>query len=185
MQAIKPSNRKNLLESKNEKCISRTYTFDVTKCDKIFDMLVADRQIIVPKGTKVPQFEQRKKKGFYKFHNFLGHNTSQSVLFRNLVQNALKDGILKFVGKLKPRPEEEIETKVEALFVEPVDIMVVDTIASVGDENSKPNDKDQMTKAYPKAEEELVDFMNRCGLKDSEVMLCPKCNLVYEKDAAK
>lgn len=34
--------------------------FDVTKCDEILDLLVADGKIVVPKGTKAPQLEQRK-----------------------------------------------------------------------------------------------------------------------------
>lgn len=60
---LKPSNGKNLVEPKNEKIIvARTYTFNVTKCGNMFDLLVAGGQIIVPKGTKFPLLEQRKKK---------------------------------------------------------------------------------------------------------------------------
>lgn len=33
---------------KSDKFPKKTYTFDVTKCDKIFDLLVADGQILVP-----------------------------------------------------------------------------------------------------------------------------------------
>lgn len=50
---LKPSNGKNPVETKNEKIIARTYTFDVTRCDKKFDLLVAGGQIVVPKETKV------------------------------------------------------------------------------------------------------------------------------------
>ncbi|PNX66332.1 hypothetical protein L195_g055027, partial [Trifolium pratense] len=32
-------------------------------------------------------------------------------------------------------------------------------------------------------EEELVDFLNRCKLKNSEVMLCPRCSAVCDKEA--
>lgn len=98
---LKPTNGENPVEPKNEKFIARTYTFNVTKCDKIFDLLVADGHIVNPKGAKVPPLEKRKKKGFYKFHNFLGRKTSQCVLFRDLVQNALKDDRLKFADKKK------------------------------------------------------------------------------------
>lgn len=38
--------------------------FDVTKCDKIFDLLVFDGQIVIPKGLKTPTLDQRKKKVF-------------------------------------------------------------------------------------------------------------------------
>lgn len=39
--------------------------------------------------------------------------------------------------------------------------------------------------AYPKAEEELMDFLNRCKLKNYEIMLCPKCSFVFHKEATK
>lgn len=101
------------------------------------------------------------------------------------MQNALKDGILKFSNKQKPCPEEEIETKIEALFVEPIEIMVVDIVDDAKVEDNKPNIEDQTTKANPKAKEELVDFLNYCRLKDSEVMLCPRWSSVFDKEAAK
>ena len=63
---------------------------------------MADGQVIVPKGLKTPPLDIRKKKGFYKYHNFLGHKTSQCVLFRDLVQDAIKEGRLKFGDKPKP-----------------------------------------------------------------------------------
>ncbi|XP_050874913.1 uncharacterized protein LOC127078509 [Lathyrus oleraceus] len=46
---------------KNDRFPKKTYTFDVTKCDEIFDLLVKDGQMIVPPGAKVPPLEQRKK----------------------------------------------------------------------------------------------------------------------------
>ncbi|XP_058776003.1 uncharacterized protein LOC131650309, partial [Vicia villosa] len=82
---LKPSKDKNPIESKNEKFSNKTYSFDITKCDEIFDLLVTDG----------------KKRGFCKFHNFLGHKTSQCVLFRDLVQKALKEGRLQFGEKPK------------------------------------------------------------------------------------
>lgn len=99
---LKPSNKKKSVETnKNEKFATRTYTFEITKCDEIFDLLVKDCQIIVPPGLKSPPLEQRKKRGFCKYHNFLGHKTSQCktsqcVFFRDLVQKALNDGRLQF-----------------------------------------------------------------------------------------
>lgn len=52
---LKPSNGKNPMETgKNEKFVTKTYTLDVSKCDKIFDLLVKDGQIIVPRGLKDP-----------------------------------------------------------------------------------------------------------------------------------
>ncbi|XP_058752893.1 uncharacterized protein LOC131626086 [Vicia villosa] len=58
---ITPSNGKNPVEiEKNDKFPKKTYTFNVTKCDKIFDLLVKDGQMVLPPNIKIPPFEQRK-----------------------------------------------------------------------------------------------------------------------------
>jgi uncharacterized protein with PIN domain len=36
---------------------------------------------------------------------------------------------------------------------------------------------------YPQAEEELIDFLQRCKLNKTEVMLCPLCSAEFEKKA--
>lgn len=62
---LTPATGKNPVElEKNNKFPKKTYTFDVTKCDEIFDLLVTDGQILVPQGAKLPPLEQRKKRGF-------------------------------------------------------------------------------------------------------------------------
>ncbi|XP_050918507.1 uncharacterized protein LOC127135925 [Lathyrus oleraceus] len=68
-KVLAPSNGKNPIEpEKNDKFPKKTYTFDVTKYDEIFDLLVKDGQMIVPSGAKMPPLEQRKKKeGILKF----------------------------------------------------------------------------------------------------------------------
>ncbi|XP_050883426.1 uncharacterized protein LOC127086673 [Lathyrus oleraceus] len=99
---LKASNGKNSIEpSKDNKFVTKTYTFDITKCDEIFNLLVTDGKIIVPSGLKTPSLEKRKKRGFCKYHNFLGHKTSQCVLFKDLVHKALKEGRLQFGEKPK------------------------------------------------------------------------------------
>jgi len=76
-KSLKPSNENNPIESSNESYVPKTYTFDVTKCDEIYDLLVADGQVVIPKDLKIPPIEQRQKRGFCKYHNYLGHKTSQ------------------------------------------------------------------------------------------------------------
>jgi len=98
-KVLRPSDGKNHVETKNDKYVPKIYTFDVTQCDEIFDLLVADGQVVVPNGLKIPPLEQCKKRGFCKYHNFLGHNISHCVLFRDFVQKALNEGRLKFGDK--------------------------------------------------------------------------------------
>ena len=67
---IKPSKGKTVEEPKNDIFSTKTYTFDVSKYDEIFDFLVSDGQIIVPPGSKNSPLEQKQKIGFCKYHNF-------------------------------------------------------------------------------------------------------------------
>lgn len=108
-KVLAPSNRRNPVEpEKNDRFPKKTYTFDVMKCDEIFDLLVKDVQMIVPSGAKMPPLEQRKKRGFCKYHGFLGHKMSQCFLFRDRVQNAIQEGRLKFGDK--PRSQIKIDS---------------------------------------------------------------------------
>lgn len=49
------------------------------------------------------------------------------MLFKDLVQNTLKDEMLKFTDKQKPRLEEEYDPKVDkALLFDPIDMLMDD-----------------------------------------------------------
>jgi hypothetical protein len=48
---------------------------------------------------------------------------------------------------------------------------------------SKFDEKEKV--ACHMVEEELIDFLNRCRLKNSEVMLFPICSSVFDKEATK
>lgn len=73
-KVLRPLNGKNpVAPTKDKKFITKNYTFYVTKYDEIFDLLVVVGKLIVPKDLKTQPLEQRKKIGFCKYHNFLGH----------------------------------------------------------------------------------------------------------------
>ncbi|XP_006598506.1 uncharacterized protein [Glycine max] len=146
-----------------------------------------DGQIVVPKGLKVPPVEQQKKRGYCKFHNFLGHKTSCCVLFRDLVQKALNEGRLKFGEKPKvAQANAETSKAAETLYVEPQEIMMVETmeLSQVQVQGISEEDyNEQMKVVYPQAEEDLIDFLNRCKLESKSVMLCPRCSAVCDREA--
>lgn len=54
---LKPSNGKNPIEPKNEKFVTKTYTFNVTKCDEILYLLVSEGHMVIPKGLKTMSLE--------------------------------------------------------------------------------------------------------------------------------
>nr|KYP53627.1 Retrovirus-related Pol polyprotein from transposon opus [Cajanus cajan] len=58
---------------------TKKYSFDVTKTDKIFDILLKDKQIALLENHKISPFEQRKGKKFCKYHNMYGHWTNNYV----------------------------------------------------------------------------------------------------------
>ncbi|XP_050918463.1 uncharacterized protein LOC127135881 [Lathyrus oleraceus] len=114
---LTPSNGRNPFETeKNDRFPKKTYTFDVTKYDEIFDLLVKDGQMI--------------KRGFCKYHNFLGHKTSQCFLFRDLIQNAIKDDRLKFAdrGRNQMKVDADPLNIANTNYVEPVEINMIDMV---------------------------------------------------------
>lgn len=54
-----------------------------------------------------------------------------------------------------------------------------------GTKESKPSYEEQTNVVFPKNEEKLIDFLNRCKLKESKVMMCPCCNAFVDNEVAK
>jgi len=170
----------------------------------------------VPKNLKIPPLEKRKKRGFCKFHGFLGHNLSRCSRFRDSMQKALDEGRLKFGDKAKQPMQVDVDPlkKADSMYAEIVDINMVDISQGLGAgdsvEASMPKKKlqedtemvtedhqsdnamvtedqfeEKMRVAYPRAEEDLINFLNRCKISNTNVMLCPRCSAVFDKEAAK
>jgi hypothetical protein len=70
------------------------YTFDVSKCDKLFDLLLKGRVIRLTEGHVIPSADQLAKKKYCKWHDSYSHNTNECNYFRRQVQSALNDGRL-------------------------------------------------------------------------------------------
>jgi hypothetical protein len=70
------------------------YTFDVSKCDKLFDLLLKGRVIRLTEGHVIPSADQLAKKKYCKCHDSYSHNTNECNYFCRQVQSALNDGRL-------------------------------------------------------------------------------------------
>jgi hypothetical protein len=57
------------------------YTFDVAKCDRIFDYLLQEKQIKLTGGHVIPLPEQLKKHAYCKWHNSYSHATNNCNIF--------------------------------------------------------------------------------------------------------
>nr|ABA97752.2 retrotransposon protein, putative, unclassified [Oryza sativa Japonica Group] len=77
------------------------YSFDVAKCDKIFDYLLQEKQIRLPKGHIVPSQEELKRRAYCKWHDSHSHSTNDCNVFRRQVQSAIDEGRLKFIDGSK------------------------------------------------------------------------------------
>jgi len=134
--------------------------------------------------------------------------------FRDLVQKSLNEGGLKFTDRPKPQMQVDVDPlkDVDAMYTEVINCNVVEAIIDVVEklyveakvnvvecqvveatEGPKSADEviyksqfaEKMKMAYLMAEEELIDFLNHCRLKNSEVMLCLRCNSVFDKETTK
>jgi hypothetical protein len=57
------------------------YTFDVAKCDRIFDYMLQEKQIELPSCHVIPSSEQLKKHAYYKWYNFYSYATNDCNVF--------------------------------------------------------------------------------------------------------
>ena len=55
--------------------------FDVTKADKIFDLLLEKGQLQLSANHKIPSAEELKKKKYCKFHDTMSHHTNDCRVF--------------------------------------------------------------------------------------------------------
>jgi hypothetical protein len=70
-----------------------TYDFDITKADKLFELLVKEGRIRLPDGVK--------GKRYCGFHDRDSHSINDCRVFRMRIQKAIQEGHLKFDNKMK------------------------------------------------------------------------------------
>jgi hypothetical protein len=75
---------------KEEMC----FTFDVTKCDKLFDVLLQNNIIRLKGGHVIPSADQLARKKYCKWHDSFSHTTNECNYFHRQIQSALNDGRL-------------------------------------------------------------------------------------------
>jgi len=80
-----------------------------------------------------------------------------------------------------------VETQVgtEADVAECRMVGIIKDAEHVKETSPEPQFDEKLKTTYPTAEEELIDFLNRGKLKNSKVVLCPRCSTVFDKEATK
>ena len=70
--------------------VEKSYDFDVTKSDKLFDFFLEKGHIKLPANHVMLPPDQLKNKKFYKFHNATSHYTNECRIFRQHIQRAFQ-----------------------------------------------------------------------------------------------
>ena len=68
------------------------FTFDVSKCDRIFDKLLRSGNIKL--SHAIPPLEKLKRRAYCKWHNSFSHATNNCNIFRRQIQSAINEGRL-------------------------------------------------------------------------------------------
>ena len=74
----------------------KKYGFDITKADKIFDLLLLEGQIKLKPYHKIPTDQELKKINYCKWHNATSHDTHECKVFHQQIQSAIEQGRLMF-----------------------------------------------------------------------------------------
>ena len=62
-----------------------SFGFDVTKADKIFDLLLSEGLIKLTPYHKIPSEEELKNMKYCKWHNATSHDTNECKVFRQQI----------------------------------------------------------------------------------------------------
>nr|ABA98761.1 retrotransposon protein, putative, unclassified [Oryza sativa Japonica Group] len=71
------------------------YGFDITKADKIFDLLLQEKQIQLPAGNIIPSAEELGKRKYCKWHKSNSHATNDCKVFRQQICRNMNSAIIK------------------------------------------------------------------------------------------
>jgi hypothetical protein len=66
--------------------------FDITKADRIFDMLLEKGHIKSTANHKMPSVEELKKRRYCKYHGSSTHHTNDCKVFREHIQKSIEQG---------------------------------------------------------------------------------------------
>jgi hypothetical protein len=96
------------------------FTFDFSKCDRIFNELLKFGYIRI--NYTLPSANELKRRAYCKYHNSFSHATNDYNIFRQQVQSALNEGQLSLsnmqVDKV-PFPMHMVEAGAPAVLIHP------------------------------------------------------------------
>jgi hypothetical protein len=91
------------LVTQNKRHNKIRYTFDISNCNEIFDILVLEKRIRISTDRVVSSYKELGKCAYYKWHDSFSHNTCDCNVFHRQLQSAIDEGRLKFRDHLDTR----------------------------------------------------------------------------------
>jgi hypothetical protein len=104
-----------------------------------------------------------------------------SMIYTDIADCNMVEAIMDAVENLSIEVGVETETKVAECQI----VDITKDAEYIKETVLEPQLDENLNTTYPTAEEELIDFLNRCKLKNFEEMLCPRCSAVFDKEATK
>jgi hypothetical protein len=71
---------------------TKGFDFDVSKVEQIFDLLLKEKPLKLPKGCKFPTTQELQGRSYCKWHHSFTHNTSVCKELRRHIQSAIEQG---------------------------------------------------------------------------------------------
>ncbi|CAL2238306.1 unnamed protein product [Prunus armeniaca] len=81
------------------KGLVKAYTFDLTRAEAIFDLLLSEKKVNLSFGHKIMKPEELKGKTFCKYHSSWSHNTNNCVVLRDVNQKLIDEKKIQFPEK--------------------------------------------------------------------------------------
>src|SRR5664279_1827836 len=95
-------------------------SFDIGKCDIIFDALLKDKVIKI--SHVIPSSDELRRRAYCKYHHSFSHATNDCNVFRRQIQSALNDGRLSFAGMAinqQPFPMNALDLEGKKVLIQP------------------------------------------------------------------
>jgi hypothetical protein len=73
---------------------AKGFDFDMSKVEQIFDLLLKELQLKLPKGYKLPIAQELQGRSYCKWHHSFTHNTSDCKEFHQQIQSDIEQGRL-------------------------------------------------------------------------------------------
>jgi hypothetical protein len=71
---------------------AKGFDFDESKVKQIFDLLLREKQLKLPKGHKFPTTQELQGRPYYKWHHLFTHTTNDCKELRRQIQSTIEKG---------------------------------------------------------------------------------------------